>query len=195
MQMFELEPIRTVDADGVLQGVGIEWTEECSLRHTNRFMMWLAFAMCVPFAFFSLVALAYYPGPGLFGLISFGGMGAYVLYWQLGPLPRRSVIFERDGHVVTPHGIPGGGRIRASQSEIVSIEVGPCRSGLQSDWTSTVKLVSSRGGTTTVSQKLHREEAREVVVWLSHALKEMRSSVGREPMRASRKVQHRVFVD
>jgi hypothetical protein len=179
-QNFEAKPIRRMDQNGVLTGVGVEWTEEASLRHNNRLLMWFAFLICLPSTLVSLgLAVAF----GLPGLISFGlfaWMTGYVLYWQFGPLPKRSIICARDGSIITPHGVPGqNGRakLRLAQADIASIEIGPCRSGMRQDWTSTVQIVSEDGMTETISQKLHREEGREVAVKLNHALREMRRAV------------------
>ena len=115
-----------------------------------------------------------------------------------GQLPRRAVILQRDGKVLVPHGIPENKKfrsIRTRQPDIVGFEIGPSFSGVQHDWTSSVQIITNTGRTVTIGQLLHREEAREVVVGLNLALKEMRASVGQEPVRASRRTAARVLVD
>ena len=45
------------------------------------------------------------------------------------------------------------------------------------DWTSSVALITEDGHTIPVGQKLHGEEARQVAVALSMALRDMRASL------------------
>lgn len=182
-RLFEIDPIRRVAKNGTLEGIGLEWTEEASLRKTNRWMMFFVFVFCIPCALFSLIAIPYFSGPGWLGLIGFGWTGFYALYWVFGPLPRRSMIFMRDGSISVPQSIPGLGWKLATrhQADIANFEVGPARSGMQQDWTSSVQLVTGFGRTETISQKLHRQEARQIVVGLSLALKEMRVGVAQAP--------------
>lgn len=172
-QLFEVKPIRKVGSNGVLEGVGLEWTEEPSLRSNGRLGMWFAFAIAAPAAviFFAV------GGVGTVGALVFAASAAWILNWQFGALPRRSIVFRRDGTITAPNGLPGQGgalRLTQHQADLASIEVGPCFSGLQQDWTSSVQFVAASGLTTTVSQKLHREEARQIAVRLNLALKELR---------------------
>lgn len=187
-QRFEIIPIRKAAANGALDGIGIEWTEEASLRHSNRLPMWFALVLCIGCAALALIMTA--AGGGLLAFAAFAAFAAtagYTIYWQLGPLPRRSVVFMRDGRIAVPHGIPGekhARRLRRTQADIASIEIGPSRSGMQQDWTRTVQFVSAEGLTDTISQKMHAEEGREVAVRLGRALHEMRQTVGRGPLKA-----------
>lgn len=197
MQTFEVEPIRTLSPSGTLESVGLEWTEEASWRHGHKPMM---FIMALPMALFFVLAgfIMMMNGWGPIIMILSIAFLIWIFQYCFGKLPRRSVVLKRNGKIGIPHGIPENKRhrsLKARQPDIVGFEIGPAVSGTAHDWTSSVQAITQTGATITLSRFLHREEAREVVVGLNLALKEMRSSVGREPVRASRPVAARVFVD
>lgn len=196
-QHFETNPIHRVSDNGVLEAIGLEWTEEASVRYNGRLPMWFAFVVTAPFLLFSFIALPYYSFVGLVGVLGFGGFALFILHWLLGALPRRSVMFLRDGSIHVPHGIPRWGisRLKLRQPDLVNIEIGPSDGSPHMGWTTTVNLVSSSGRTTTVSWRLHREEAREIVVKLTRALQEMRVDVGGNPVHATGAPRLREYVD
>lgn len=202
-QTFEIEPIRKVGANGTLDAIGLEWTEQSSWRYSNRPMMIVMGLPLAAFVLFCGVLVLFWSGNPLVLLL-----GGLFLFWtiryMIGPLPKRAVIFKRDGTVLVPHGTPEGKKwrsMKARQPDIVSFEIGPARSGMQQDWTSSVQFVTKTGRTATVSCLLHREEAREVVVGLNMALAEMRKSVGTDtahtaqPARKAQAAQRRAVVE
>jgi hypothetical protein len=160
----------------------------------------MLFVIAIPFNVFVVLV-------GVFFLFGLGNpliliIGVAFMIWIVrylgGNLPTRSVLFRRDGAILVPHGTPGHKKatwINVNQSEVVSFEIGPAFSGMQQDWTSTVQLVTEEGDTVTLSRFLHREEARKVVVGLNRALREMRASVGTEPMQRGQSMGARVLVD
>ena len=197
-QAFGLNPIRKVGANGTIEAIGLEWTEEASWRRANMPVM---LATGIPIAFGMLwagyVMLVWGMGPWLL-LLDAAFVGATIFY-LFGRLPHRTVLLRRDGKVGVPHGLPdekGGKFLKARQPDIIGFEIGPAYGHVgYRDWTSKVLAVTSTGGTVTISRYLHREEAREVVVGLNLALREMRASVGTEPMQRMRNVGPRILVD
>jgi len=196
-QAFDFKPIRKIAANGTIEAIGLEWTEEASWRYSHRATFYV---MVIP----AIVAWVLF---GLFCL--FGGLGPLVLIigvllaivtyrYGWGELPRRSALLQRDGKIAVPHGLPRMKTAKfliARQPDVVGFEIGPSISGMQHDWTSSVQAVTNTGETVTISKVLHREEAREVVVGLNLALREMRASVGNEPMQRMRNVDPRILVD
>jgi hypothetical protein len=196
-QTFEAKPIRRIDQNGALYGVGVEWTEEASWRYSHRPALIGLVPIMMGAALFSVFLAA--AGTPL-GLIAVIAASVWVWRFFFGTLPRRSVIFMRNGRIALPHGLPGHKKARwlkLTQPDIESIEIGSSRSGMQHDWTSTVQFVSVDGLTDTIGQKLHREEAREVAVKLNLALREIRGVVAQPlastaPVRMDR-LRERVF--
>ncbi len=196
-QVFELNPIRKLGANGVLESIGLEWTEEASWRYSHRPLLYV---MVIPVLVLWVIvgAVALVAGGGLFILATGLVLSYFARRYMWGALPRRSVVLKRDGKILVPHGIPANKKYRslnATQPDVIGFEIGPSFSGMQQDWTSSVQMVTKTGATVTVSKVLHREEAREVVVGLNVALAEMRKSVGTEPMRKSARSGQRVLVD
>lgn len=177
---FEITPIRKLGEGRTLEGVGLEWTEEASFRRVMLPTFIIAFVMFVIMTVTGLYALYLNTILGLL-IAGFGGyMMIRCIWWVIGPLPRRAIIFMRDGDIAVPHGIPrtkGGSWLKLDQASLANIEAGPGWAGIPNDWTTTVALVSTVGSTVTISTKLHREEAREIIVGLALALKQMRASV------------------
>lgn len=184
-QFFEVDPVRKVSANGVLETVGLEWTEESSWRHSNKLLLLITIVpLSIAGLFFGLLLIA---SMGWAILLMTAGFSYAAWQYAFGRLPRRSVVFDRKGRVLVPFGLPqekAARSLRLKQPDIVGFEIGPSFSGMQNDWTSTVKAVSRSGSTVTLSRFLHREEAREIVVGLNMALMEMRASVGEEPMQS-----------
>jgi hypothetical protein len=178
-RQFVCEPFRDKDGDGVVQAAGVRWTEQASLRGSGlaRFMLIGASALIGLYIVFTLGMLGSRGAPALL-------VEAPLLYFLLrlafGPFPERALIFRRDGSIEAPHGIPREKRVtrlRCRQPEIVSIEVIGAISGMAQDWTSGVALITGDGRTIPVGTKLHAEEAREVAVALTMALRDMRAAV------------------
>ena len=196
-QFFELNPIRKIGTNGSIEAIGLEWIEEASWRYSNRAILWV---FAIPLAILAILA-------GVFFLFGLGNpvilvMGIALAVWinryMRGKLPIRSLVMRRDGKISVPHGLPrmkSAKFLRVRQPDVVGFEIGPSLSGMQHDWTSSVQAVTSTGETVTVSKVLHREEAREVVVGLNLALREMRASVGTEPIQRMRNVGPRILVD
>lgn len=196
-QNFELNPIRKSGASGAPDAIGLQWTEEASWRYSLRTMIWM---LALPFAvLIDLAGIVFLFGLGSpFMLIMGIGFTIWIVKYMTGKLPVRSVLLRRDGKIEVPHGMPGmksAKFLKVRQPDVVGFEIGPAFSGMQQDWTSTVQAVTNTGSTVTVSKALHREEAREIVVGLNLALREMRVSVGTEPMQAMRGIKSRVLVD
>jgi hypothetical protein len=176
---FVCEPFREKDENGVLRSAGVRWTEQASLRGNLLARIAVIFA-CVVIGGYMLIVLGLLGPKGTPALVVQGALLFFLLKVAFGPLPERSVILRRDGVIETPHGLPREKtvrRLRASQAEIVSIEVIGAISGLAQDWTSGVALITEDGHTIPVGQKLHAEEAREIAVALTMALRDMRAAV------------------
>jgi hypothetical protein len=176
-RQFECEPFRDKDENGVLQASGVRWTETASMvGGFNRvIIIGCDVVLVVLFAFSLMLGPAGIIVIGVIGVVLFAGLRA-----AFGPLPQRAVIFHRDGVVETPHGLPREkrvSRLRFRQAEINSIEIIGAISGLAQDWTKSVALITEDGHTIPVGTKLHSEEAREVAVALSMALRDMRAAV------------------
>lgn len=176
---FECEPFREKDANGVLQTAGVRWTEQASLRG-SLFARVMLIGACIVIGGYMLLSIGLLGPKATPALVVEGALLFFLLKVAFGPLPQRSTIFRRDGSIETPHGLPRdkrATRLRFSQPDIVSIEVIGAISGMAQDWTSSVALITEDGHTIPVGQKLHGEEAREVAVALSMALRDMRASL------------------
>lgn len=174
---FVCEPFREKDTNGVLQASGVRWTEMASMvGGFNRvILIGCDVVLVVLFAVSLMLGPAGVVVIGVVGTVLFAGLRA-----AFGPLPERAVIFRRDGVIETPHGLPREKRVtrlRFRQAGIASIEVIGAISGMAQDWTSSVALITEDGHTIPVGRKLHSEEAREVAVALSIALRDMRAAV------------------
>lgn len=187
---FVCEPFREKDGDGVLQAAGVRWTEQASLRGSLMARVSLIFA-CVVVGGYMLFIVGLLGPRGTPVLVVQGALLFFLLKVAFGPFPERALIFHRDGQIETPHGLPREKRVtrlRFRQPEIVSIEVIGAISGMAQDWTSGVALITGDGHTVPVGTKLHAEEAREIAVALSMALRDMRASV-RMPQMPTRAAQ------
>jgi hypothetical protein len=176
---FVCEPFREKDENGVLQAAGAHWTEAASLRN-NLFARLAVIFACVVIGIYILFTVAMLGSSATPALAVESTLLFFLLKIAFGPLPERSVILHRDGKIDTPHGLPREKkvrRLRFHQPEIVSIEVIGAISGLAQDWTSSVALITGDGHTIPVGAKLHAEEAREVAVALTMALRDMRAAV------------------
>jgi hypothetical protein len=178
---FECKGIERTAADGSLEAAGAQWVEESAWRHSKGH----AYLIAIPILVICYIAgiLLAFAGNGLLLLIAIG-MTIFLWNFAKGDLPRRSVVFERDGTIRVANGIPMMKKknqistLRLKQQDVANIEIGQNSSGMPNDWTQTVKLVSRMGETVTVSHRLSGEEAREVVVLLTWAIKSMRESLG-----------------
>ena len=187
---FVCKPLRERDKSNKLLSAGMHWSEEASWRSgSNQPAMILALVgLGCWVVVFALVAANGAPVPGLIGLVSFGGLGLYAWRKTLGDLPTRSVVFRRDGTIEAPEGLPRSASARSIRlhiDQIGSIEVGPNLSGMPQDWTKSVQIIDKEGQTTAVGQRFHEEEAREVAVGLSLALKELRDEINESARNAT----------
>jgi hypothetical protein len=176
---FVCEPFREKDGNGDLQACGVRWTEAASLRG-NLFARFAVIGACVVIGGYMLIIVGLLGPRATPALVVQGGLLFLLLKVAFGPLPERSLILRRDGTIETPHGLPREKkvrRLRFGQAEIVSIEVIGAISGMTQDWTSSVALITGDGHTIPVGAKLHSEEAREVAVALTMALRDMRAAV------------------
>lgn len=98
---------------------------------------------------------------------------AGVVLWATMRCRRRAVVFQLDGVISTPHGLPGyeGWRaVEGNHAGIVSIESRLHRGEY------IVVIVSYEGDQVWVSQNLTQDRALKVAVQLSRALSELRSA-------------------
>jgi len=97
------------------------------------------------------------------------------------------VVFEQDGSISVPAGIPKKPDARTleyRQTDINTIEVGPNPTASSLQWVRGVRLVMNDGMAVNVGGELHEGEARRIAVGLSNALLEMKANNGKsEAMR------------
>jgi hypothetical protein len=176
-RLFECEPFREKDENGVLQASGVRWTEMASMvgGYKRVILVGASVVLAIDFVFSLLLGVAGTPVIAIVGYLLFLALRA-----AFGPLPKRAVIFHRNGLIEVPHGLPRekrAARLRFDQAQINSVEVIGAISGMAQDWTKSVALITEDGHTVPVGQKLHAEEAREVAVALTIALRDMRAAV------------------
>lgn len=158
--------IREHDSERRLIATGYQWDE-----HSHAQLL-LAVATAVS-AFY--LCIVNYPIHGLKGALPFAAtvsVSTWAVLWMW--FQRRTVMFHRDGAVLTPYGRPnklGARRLRIHHASIASIEVTNECDG------NGVAIYSVEGDTYIVGHRLRAPDARLVAVQLTKALRDMRESL------------------
>jgi hypothetical protein len=173
MLAFRINPIREYGHDRRLTAAGVSWNEQSIGVCTATGFAWLAAGALVAAG----LAVRYATGRGFYFVAAGIFLGWTSWVWLMARGRRvRCVIFEGDGRIATPCGIPGGRSLHTiglRWENLRSIEYTQFNNGFL------VRMFGADGRIWIVAHPTARDEAHHVVVQLLLALQEMRDAAGR----------------
>jgi hypothetical protein len=159
-------PIRRYDDDRRLLEAGYRWDQLRLIEKLGLAGAGAGLICAAPFMYVS-----HSPQAGFACLIA--GVALLALLAGLQRWPRM-IVFTREGHILTPHGLPGRPFLRRldfPHTQVVSVELTrDCR-----DYG--VVLFTNEGRTVLLAERMFKADARLIAVQVTKALREMRESM------------------
>ena len=176
--------------------IAVIWTEEIFWRSEKMLMNSIISTLMLVFigiiiASFLYFSFTFMPEEALiFSNIVFMPLFAIVatyiplfLMRIFGRAPIRSLVFRPDRQILLPQGMPrkkSTKRLDITRDDVANFEIGPSRSFWGADMGVGVQIITHQGTTINISRRLQSEEAREVVVKLSQALRMSKAGIQRQ---------------
>lgn len=181
---FSCERLEERSADGRLAAVGVRWTENRNWLDgiVMALMAWSAMASVAPLVVAALMQVRGGSDWWIPAMMS-AAMISPILWMHRIRFPGkpRELWFRRDGTMPAPLGFHAySGRYHAvsgNHADVVSIEARSAQGSEPGRYPHSVVFYKRKGAITHVAMKLSADEAHEVTVQLTHALRELREDM------------------